>query len=65
MKRIAMLAMLVLLCSMTVSAQRKAVSILGDSYSTYEGFLTPETNAVWYGMQQIADQIAAYLAQHK
>lgn len=24
------------------------VSILGDSYSTYEGYLTPDTNAVWY-----------------
>ncbi len=24
------------------------VSILGDSYSTYEGWLSPDTNAVWY-----------------
>ena len=24
------------------------VSILGDSYSTFEGYLTPDTNAVWY-----------------
>ena len=24
------------------------ISILGDSYSTYEGWLTPDTNAVWY-----------------
>ncbi len=29
-------------------AQRKAVSILGDSYSTYEGYLQPDTNFVWY-----------------
>lgn len=25
-----------------------AISILGDSYSTYEGRLTPDTNAIWY-----------------
>ncbi len=24
------------------------VSILGDSYSTFENYLTPDTNAVWY-----------------
>ncbi|MDE7436885.1 MAG: SGNH/GDSL hydrolase family protein [Muribaculaceae bacterium] len=24
------------------------ISILGDSYSTFEGCVTPETNAVWY-----------------
>lgn len=24
------------------------ISILGDSYSTYEGWLTPDTNAIWY-----------------
>ena len=32
----------------SASAQKKAVSILGDSYSTYEGYLTPSTNAIWY-----------------
>ena len=37
---------LIVCCSML--AQTKSVSILGDSYSTYEGFLTPSTNAVWY-----------------
>lgn len=26
----------------------KKVSILGDSYSTFEGYLTPSTNAYWY-----------------
>ena len=24
------------------------ISILGDSYSTYEGWLTPDINAIWY-----------------
>lgn len=26
----------------------KTVSILGDSYSTFEGYVTPDTNALWY-----------------
>ena len=31
-----------------VFAQTKSVSILGDSYSTYEDFMTPSTNELWY-----------------
>lgn len=27
---------------------RETVSILGDSYSTFEGYITPETNEPWY-----------------
>lgn len=27
---------------------RPAVSILGDSYSTFEGYMTPQTNELWY-----------------
>lgn len=35
--------------SFSISAQSsKSVSILGDSYSTFEGFLSPDTNFVWY-----------------
>lgn len=32
----------------TLSAQTKTVSILGDSYSTFEGYLEPDTNFIWY-----------------
>ena len=34
----------------TICAQqyKPCVSILGDSYSTYEGYVTPVTNEVWY-----------------
>lgn len=41
---------LALLCfSLQLSAQSKlSVSILGDSYSTYVGYLEPDTNSVWY-----------------
>lgn len=31
-----------------IAQPRKSVSILGDSYSTFENYLQPETNAVWY-----------------
>lgn len=27
---------------------RKSVSVLGDSYSTFEGFMEPSTNELWY-----------------
>ena len=38
---------LLLLTSAFVQAQQK-VSILGDSYSTYGGYVTPATNYCWY-----------------
>ena len=41
--------MLVCLCTCWAGAQGvKSVSILGDSYSTFQGFVQPDTNVVWY-----------------
>lgn len=34
--------------SASALSPRPAVSILGDSYSTFEGHVTPDTNYVWY-----------------
>lgn len=34
--------------SLLASQPRRGVSILGDSYSTFEGHVTPDTNYVWY-----------------
>ncbi len=49
MKRTSTLLLLVLLYSAVCSAQeRKLVSILGDSYSTFQGYVQPDTNYVWY-----------------
>lgn len=51
MKAKQFLAALTLLvcCSVGVLAQSKrSVSILGDSYSTFRGYVQPDTNAVWY-----------------
>lgn len=40
---------IILLCfiALTANAQR-SISILGDSYSTYQGYITPATNEMWY-----------------
>ncbi|MCM1355561.1 MAG: SGNH/GDSL hydrolase family protein [Staphylococcus sp.] len=36
------------LFSVSALSPRAGVSILGDSYSTFEGHVSPDTNAVWY-----------------
>lgn len=38
----------ILTFSATAVAPKAGVSILGDSYSTFEGHVTPDTNYVWY-----------------
>lgn len=47
-KTYVLLLFLITVCSAGFSQSRKSVSILGDSYSTFEGYLQPDTNAVWY-----------------
>ena len=38
-----------LCCAASLMAQSKpSVAILGDSYSTFKGYVQPDTNAVWY-----------------
>lgn len=49
MKKYILTALLFMLCFQLGIAQNlKSVSILGDSYSTYEGYIQPDTNAIWY-----------------
>lgn len=41
--------LLIALCLQAARPEFKpAVSILGDSYSTFQGYLTPDTNTIWY-----------------
>ncbi|MBP5679484.1 MAG: hypothetical protein J6X31_00320 [Bacteroidales bacterium] len=47
MKRILCLGVLTLLTLSGISAKTR-VTIFGDSYSTFEGYLTPATNETWY-----------------
>lgn len=39
-----------LLCSVGAVLAQQKISILGDSYSTFYGYVTPATNACWYGV---------------
>lgn len=49
MKRIISAFLLAATCTLSAVAQSKpSVSILGDSYSTFEGYLTPDTMDIWY-----------------
>jgi hypothetical protein len=50
MKRFSLLLLTAVFVSLA-TAQTKSVSVLGDSYSTYEGFVTPSTNELWYYAQ--------------
>lgn len=37
------------LCFLSLSAfAQRSISILGDSYSTYQGYVAPNTNEMWY-----------------
>ena len=47
MKKTILTLLAAVVCSLA-SGQTKSVSILGDSYSTYEDFVTPRTNELWY-----------------
>ena len=40
--------LIVISCNVGLAQSRKSVSILGDSYSTFEGFMQPKTNSSWY-----------------
>jgi len=49
MKKTLFFLTLIFLCTNWICAQNvKSVSILGDSYSTFQGYVQPETNVVWY-----------------
>lgn len=49
MKRLYSVCLLLAISSTVALAQAKpSVSILGDSYSTFEGYLTPDTMDIWY-----------------
>ena len=56
MKRTIISIVAILFVCCTACAQKLSVSILGDSYSTYEGYLTPSTNAVWYQVKNAGNK---------
>ena len=56
MKRTIFSVVAILFVCCTACAQKLSVSILGDSYSTYEGYLTPSTNAIWYQVKNAGNK---------
>ncbi len=48
MYRKVLLSLFLLASIVSFAKNNKTVSILGDSYSTYEGYVEPATNWVWY-----------------
>ena len=49
-KTLFILTLLCLICGTCASYAQQKISILGDSYSTFHGYVTPETNLCWYGV---------------
>ena len=47
-KKLFLFASLIIACTACPAQSKKSVSILGDSYSTFQGYLQPDTNYVWY-----------------
>lgn len=52
MKKIVLFALL-LLAVACCYAEKKVISILGDSYSTFQGYVEPNTNLVWYRLPRL------------
>ena len=50
MKRKFLFPVVLLLVAVSGAFAQKKVSVLGDSYSTFYGCVTPETNICWYGV---------------
>lgn len=48
LRNLLLAASLLSLSSFIFAAEKPSVSILGDSYSTFEGCVTPKWNEVWY-----------------
>lgn len=53
-KQLIILVGAMLCCAASLMAQSKpSVAILGDSYSTFKGYVQPDTNAVWYPQSDV------------
>ena len=49
-EKVLQLALILYFCSWINASAQQKISVLGDSYSTFAGYLTPSTNVPWYGM---------------
>ena len=61
MKKIILFSLLFIVC-LGAEAQRRSVAILGDSYSTFQGFVQPAKNRIWYKAEIVGapDMVASF-----
>ena len=48
MKRVLFLLIAMVACTGLQAQSKRGISILGDSYSTFKGYVEPDSNYVWY-----------------
>jgi lysophospholipase L1-like esterase len=52
MRKVALFTVVVIACIAVQAQSKRGVSILGDSYSTFKGYVVPDTNYVWYPQEK-------------
>ena len=52
MRKVALFTVVVIACIAVQAQSKRGISILGDSYSTFKGFVVPDTNYVWYPQEK-------------
>ncbi|MCR5711560.1 MAG: SGNH/GDSL hydrolase family protein [Prevotella sp.] len=52
MRKVALYTVVVIACIAVQAQSKRGISILGDSYSTFKGYVVPDTNYVWYPQEK-------------
>lgn len=52
MRKVALFTVAVITCIAVQAQSKRGISILGDSYSTFKGYVVPDTNYVWYPQEK-------------
>ena len=52
MRKVALFTVVVISCIAVQAQSKRGISILGDSYSTFKGYVVPDTNYVWYPQEK-------------
>ena len=52
MRKVALFTVVVIACIAVQAQSKRGISILGDSYSTFKGYVLPDTNYVWYPQEK-------------
>ena len=52
MRKVALFTVAVIACIAVQAQSKRGISILGDSYSTFKGYVVPDTNYVWYPQEK-------------